>query len=103
MIVELAQRIAGRAYELDPGGLQKTMTRLGLEGWPEAIQHLQFQEIGTGGGCSLLSAFLQDPEEHQVIITDGEAGIPSSPDRFWLAIVDAEDTEIFSVSTLSPS
>ena len=95
----LTRQITEKAYELDPAGLEQAMQRLGLTGWRESTQHLQFQEIGTGGGCAMLSAILQDPDSHQVIITDGEAGVPVTPGQFWLAIVDAEETEVFSVST----
>ncbi len=95
----LAQRITEKAYELDPDGLEQAVKRLGLTGWLDSTRGLQFEEIGTGGGCDMLSAVLPDPDGHQVIITDGEAGVPVSLSQFWLAIVDVEETEVFSVST----
>ena len=45
------------------------------------------------------SAVLPHPDGYQVVITDGEAGVPVTPSQFWLAIVNAEETEVFSVST----
>lgn len=101
MQTELARHITQRAYALNPSGLDQTLHQLGGADWLTAVRDLSFQEVGTGGGCRMLVANLP-ASDVQVVITDGEADLPQTADRFWLAVLDAEEDELISVAAGEP-
>ncbi|UQN08821.1 hypothetical protein [Deinococcus sp. QL22] len=83
-----------RAYEL--AGDEQDTVLLDLRGidWGTLTNDLEFYPSDTGGGMQMLVA---DSEyDLQVLMTDGEAGVPTDAEDFWLALSDGED-ELFSM------
>ncbi|AAF12615.1 hypothetical protein [Deinococcus radiodurans] len=93
---ELAHRITYRAYELDGDDLDSLAGLCGLMSWHTLIAPLTFQEFGTEDGRTLLCA--ADESGLWITLTDGAAGVPTSPDTFQLSL--AEDLLSEPVYTL---
>ena len=90
MTADLAQAILRRAYELDAENLDQQAQRLGVDSWLALTAWLEFAEIETEG-YMLLTAVL--PENRVLEIADGQGGLPSTAQMFWIAITLRDELE----------
>jgi len=96
--ITLALPIARRAHELEGRRLDDFAREIQFENWMALTLSLDFFEEDTGGGFGCLSAEL--PDGYTLMITDGEAGLPSHIDKFYLSISDAYATEMIVIESL---
>ncbi|GMA15885.1 hypothetical protein E5F05_06875 [Deinococcus metallilatus] len=92
---DLAHAIIRRAQELDGRTLDAQAQHLGAKDWRTLTEALTFHESSTGGGLAMLTAAL--PAGHLLVITDGEADLPTNINRFRLDLLDPDDQEILHV------
>ena len=97
MTDDLTRTILQRAYGIDGTRLDAEARCLGAADWEALTRGLEFGDWDSGGGCTTMAAAL--PDDHVLQITDGEANMPTSADRFWLGIVDADGEETLTVSS----
>ena len=91
----LAKEIVQRAHALNSEEFEATLSAIGLMNWQQVIQNLLFRGWDTGGGCMMLIADLPGTGDHQIGITDGEAGFPRDAEDFWVGIMDSDGDEVF--------
>ncbi|GAA5533799.1 hypothetical protein [Deinococcus aluminii] len=92
----LAESILHRAYGLDATNLDAVARLLDVSGWGDMLAHLDFEVVDTGGGMGMLASALLDGQV-RVEITDGEAGLPSSPDDFHVGVYEVDEQELYFV------
>lgn len=93
---DLASALLARAYVIDGGRLDTVAHDLGAPDWSALTSSLTFSETGTGGGSQMLCA--ETTTGHLIGLTDGEAGLPTTPERFWLGVMDeAGESEVYEL------
>lgn len=94
----LAQAVLARALDLDGENLQVVAHVVGRESWQALTQALMFSTVETGGGMSMLVAELAGTE-YVLGMTDGEAELPRSAERFYMGVMeDADGYELYSMA-----
>lgn len=96
MTHDISGQLLEEAYSLDGAELDALARRLGTRDWNELAEGLVFEGWDTGGGCTMLVA--RTSTGHTVGLTDGDAGFPTSKDRFWLGVTpEVGEEEIYAV------